>query len=195
MDHEEYRAYGEGWIRFLSPAPPGVSVTGALAEIRRAAQRTQELHDRVGPLSLGPAGTPPERLTAVDGGTGIDLSPQLREFYSFARWWSGNIELGEVPDPGDFLELLTAPGSALSDLIGDEFEFPAVLVDAHGEGLDPARCVLFSVDTLRGAPYNRTYLVFSPDRDEPEVWGFWGDHFHSPDLRTYLAYALPRGAA
>lgn len=104
--------------------------------------------------------------------------------------------LGNVIDPAEFLEHLTHSRLDLPGVLRHEFAAPAVLVDTKGEGLDPSRCALFSLDTLSGAVYNHAYLVFDPPGHsrtvdavpgEPEVWGFENEHFHSPDLRSYLA--------
>ena len=194
MEHSEYREYGEGWIRFTSPVSAGSSITAALDAIRDSPLQA-EYEEALEPLRLGPAGDPPAFLTAVDGQTRIPLSPQLTEFYAYARWWRGSRLLGEVVDPDDFLDHLTDPRIDLQDLLDDEFESPYVLVDHRGAGLDPARCALFSLDTVTHYPYSRVYLVFDPPEHsraeghipgEPEVWGFQGEHFHTPDLRSYL---------
>ncbi len=199
-DHEvaqrEYREYGDGWIAFSAPVPPSASIAAALDAIRESFLQDEDARE---PLRLGPAGNPRAFLTAIDCETSIPLTPQLGEFYAYARWWRGSALLGEVLDPDDLLEHLTDPRIDLQRLLDDEFEYPYPLVDTRGAGLDPARCVLFSLDTLTWSPYNRVYLVFDPPEHsraegcipgEPEVWGFVGEHFHSPDLRSYLVSLL-----
>ncbi|MDF9875805.1 hypothetical protein [Cellulosimicrobium cellulans] len=188
-------AYGNGWITGVDPAPPAVSITASLTAIRESPwQARDELE--AGELRCGVAGSPPAHLTVLDGHIRIPLSPQLVEFYSYARYWRHSVLLNNVIDPDDFLDHLTDPRLDLPGVLRYEFASPAVLVDAHGEALDPARCALFWLDTLSGAVYNRAYFVFDPPghsrtvggtSGEPEVWGFESEHVHAPDLRSYLA--------
>lgn len=194
MQPWEYREYGDGWIKFSSPAAGGATITDALTAIRDDLLQA-EYDQHLGPLRLGPPGDSPSHLTAVDGVTRLALTPQLVEFYSFARWWRGSALLDNVLDPGSFHEHVVNPRLDLPSVLRDEFEYPQVLVDTHHTPLDPARCALFSLDTLNGSPYSRVYLVFDPPTasradghtlGEPEVWGFQREHFHSPDLRSYL---------
>lgn len=188
-------AYGDGWITGIEPAPPDASITASLAAIRESPwQALYELEP--GELRCGVAGAPPTDLTALDGETRLPLSPQLVEFYSYARSWRHSVLLGNVIDPDEFPGHLADPRLDLPGMLGHEFAAPAVLVDAHGEGLDPSQCALFWLDTLSGAVYNRAYFVYDPPghsrtagaaSGEPEVWGFENAHFHAPDLRSYLA--------
>ena len=187
--------YGGGWITGVEPAPPRTSITASLVAIRESPWQTRyELES--GELRCGPSGSPPAQLIALDGVTRIPLSPQLVEFYSYARSWRHSVLLNNVIDPDDYLDHLTDPRLDLPGILRYEFDAPAVLVDAHGTGLDPSRCALFWLDTLSGAVYNRAYFVFDPPTHsrtsgatagEPEVWGFENEHFHAPDLRSYLA--------
>lgn len=188
-------AYGDAWITSVDPAPPEASITASLDAIRESPWQAQyELE--AGELRCGAAGSPPTHLTALDGRTKITLSPQLVAFYSYARSWRNSVLLNNVIDPDDFLDQLADHGLDLSGVLEHEFDAPAVLVDAHCDGLDPSRCALFWLDTLSGAVYNRAYFVFDPPAHsrtaggspgEPEVWGFENEHFHAPDLRSYLA--------
>ena len=196
-------SFGDGWITVLGPAGPEAPIAASLATIRESPWQEAYESTTGGTLELGPSGRPPTHLTALDGETRIPLTPQLLEFYSSARSWRRSSQLHHVIDPDDFLDHLTEPGNDLQWVITDEFESPAVLVDAEGEGLDPARCALFWVDHL-SAVYNRAYFVFDPPqhsrtaggtRGEPEIWGFENAHFHAPDLRSYLADLAHHAAA
>lgn len=188
-------SYGDGWITGIDPTAPDASITTLLTEMRESPWQA-EYELTPGELRCGPAGSPPTHLTALDGETRIPLSPQLVEFYAFARFWRHSVLLGNVIDPDEFVEHLADPQLDLPGMLRYEFAAPAVLVDTNGEGLDPSRCALFSLDTLSGAVYNRAYFVFAPPAHsrtvgavpgEPEVWGFENEHFHAPDLRSYLA--------
>lgn len=188
-------AYGDGWITGVESAPPDASITAALAVLRESPWQARYELDP-GESRCGPSGAPPAHLVALDGENLLPLTPQLIEFYTYARFWRHSVLLHNVIDPDDYLDHLTAPGLDLPGVLRDEFDVPGVLVDAHGNGLDPSRCALFWLDTLSGAVYNRAYLVFDPPAHsrtagavagEPEVWGFENEHFHAPDLRSYLA--------
>lgn len=187
--------YGDGWITGVDSAPPDVSITASLAAIRESLwQARYELES--GALRCGAEKSPPTHLTALDGETRLPLSPQLVEFYSYARSWRHSVLLGNVIDPDEYLDHLTDPRLDLPGVLRYEFDAPGVLVDARGNGLEPSLCALFCLDTLSGAVYNRAYFVFDPPAHsraegaipgEPEVWGFENEHFHAPDLRSYLA--------
>ncbi len=188
-------AYGDGWITGVDPAPPEASITVSLDAIRESPWQAQYEFE-AGELRCGVEGSPPAHLTALDGVTRIPLSPQLVEFYSYARSWRNSVLLQNVIDPDEFLDQLADPGLDLPGVLRHEFDAPGVLVDALGDGLDPARCALFWLDSLSGAVYNRAYFVFDPpghsraaggSPGEPEVWGFANEHFHAPDVRSYLA--------
>ncbi|WP_447950063.1 hypothetical protein [Microbacterium aurum] len=188
-------AYGEGWITAIAPAPSNASITAALTSIRDSPVQAQyELEP--GELRCGPSGIAPAHLTALDGETLLPLSPQLVEFYSYARFWRRSVLLHNVIDPAEYLDHATDPRINLPGLLEQEFHAPSVLVDVRGRGLDPSRCALFWLDTLEYAIYNRAYFVFDPPphsrteghtHGEPEIWGFEGEHIHAPDLRSYLA--------
>ncbi|WP_368654207.1 hypothetical protein AB4Y30_04000 [Ornithinibacillus sp. 4-3] len=184
----ETRQYGNGWISFDLPVLTNITITQALTAIRDSSIQDQCLD--FGKVHLGPSGNPPRYLTALDHKTQIPLSPQLQEFYSFARWWRNSILLMEVIDPDAYFEHLTNPNLHLGEVLANEFSHPYVLVDEDECAIDPARCVLFSLDTLDRYPYNRVYLVFG-DKEEPEVWGFREEHFHSPNLLAYLVNGVP----
>ena len=153
--------YDDGWIAVTGAL--AVSMTEQLDRVRTSpAQQQYELEP--GQLQVGPTGETPEFLTALDGKTRLPLSPQLREFYGYARWSSGSVTLLEVQDPVDFLDLLTDPQVDLPGVLRSEFTSPGVLVDARGQGLDPSRCALLMVDSVTSSPHSRAYLVF----DAPE---------------------------
>ncbi len=154
-------AYGEGWITAIAPAPSNASITAALTSIRDSPVQAQyELEP--GELRCGPSGIAPAHLTALDGETLLPLSPQLVEFYSYARFWRRSVLLHNVIDPGEYLDHATDPRINLPGLLEQEFHAPSVLVDVRGRGLDPSRCALFWLDTLEYAIYNRAYFVFDP---------------------------------
>lgn len=92
--------YGDGWVTAAEPASDQV----ISSELDFILERSVELQDEFEPgaLSLGPAGEPPSHLVALDGQTTIPLSPQLTEFYSYARWWQASALLLWVPDPTEF---------------------------------------------------------------------------------------------
>lgn len=153
--------YDDGWIAVTGAL--AVSMTEQLDRVRTSpAQQQYELAP--GQLQVGPTGETPEFLTALDGKNRLPLSPQLREFYGYARWSSGSVTLLEVQDPVDFLDLLTDPQVDLPGVLRSEFTSPGVLVDARGQGLDPSRCALLMVDSVTSSPHSRAYLVF----DAPE---------------------------
>ena len=149
--------YDDGWIAVTGAL--AVSMTEQLDCVRTSpAQQQYELEP--GQLQVDPTGETPEFLTALDGKTQLPLSPQLREFYGYARWSSGSVTLLEVQDPVDFLDLLTDPQVNLPGVLRSEFTSPGVLVDARGQGLDPSRCALLMVDSVTSSPHSRAYRVF-----------------------------------
>lgn len=215
MDSTTVVAYADGWITVTAPDAPASptgpveptadpSVTAALDRSRTSPlQLEYELEP--GQLQVGPSGEPPDHLTALDGETELPMTPQLREFYGYARWWRGSVLLSEIPDPGEYLDLLTDSQVDLAGMLAAEYELPGVLADARGRGLNPTRCALLMVDTVTAYPYHRAYLVYDPpehsrvgtltgghnpavDFAEPEVWAFVGEHHHYADLRAWLAW-------
>lgn len=180
-------SFGDGWIQVLEDAAETVSITDTLDALRFSPEQA-EWAAEFGPLLCGPANQPPAYLTALDGHTKLPLSPQLTEFYSYARSWTNSEALGNVIDPDDYLDHLTDPRLHLQDLLDNEFERVGALVDKQNRPLDPARCALFSLDALARAPYNRAYFVFAAP--EPEIWAFENEHVHAPDLRAYLQARL-----
>lgn len=192
-----YRQVRPGcYIDVITKARTGLTITELLDRLRdNDEQRDFEAEN--GPQALGPAHDPPDHLIALDGVTELPLSPQLTEFYGYARWWRGNLSLGEIPDPGEFLDLSSDPGIGLRATIDEDLDPDAgVLIDNKGRPLDLARCALFSLDDLEGPPYGRAYLIFRAPRGrflrprEPEIWAFDGDHKRAPDLRSWLSWHL-----
>ena len=158
--------YDDGWIAVTGAL--AVSMTEQLDCVRTSpAQQQYELEP--GQLQVDPTGETPEFLTALDVKTQLPLSPQLREFYGYARWSSGSVTLLEVPDPADFLDLLTDPQVDLPGMLRSEFTSPGVLVDARGQAFirPGARCSW----SIRG-PRRRTVAptVSSMPRSIPG-WG------------------------
>lgn len=153
--------YVDGWISVTGPATE-LTVTEAL-DLARTSPLQVEYEP--GQVQVGPSGEPPDHLTALDGETGLPMTLQLREFYGYARWWRGSVLLSEIPDPGEYLDLLTDPRVDLPGVLAAEFTPPGVLADARGRGLEPTRCALLMVDTMTASPYQRPCFRFDEEQD------------------------------
>ena len=154
------------------------TISEALTRIETITRNDVDAVREFGPLEIGPTGRSVEDLLCVDGTTRVAASPQVREFYAYALWWTfSSVEL-EWLDPGDLAGIMERP--RIEEMLRKDTRDGTVALAGMNEG----NTVLFSVDDV-DAPFDRAYFVFLDDPEPAVVYAGSEVSVHR-DLLEYL---------